>query len=240
MVLFESYEKQYGSLTSDITFKLGKIPRLSGDERTKEVRDVSTLFDETKELIEQMSLEVQEMRVDIRSKYQNRLECYRKELEKLTSEFRLPRYSARLPDKRDSGVSDDEESLREEVLFDSDMRAQLLSNSERIARSTTKLEDGVRVALETEEVGGHILQELSEQREKLQRSRDRLRQADSDLKKSSRIVAVMTRRVLQNKFLLIAVISLMVMIFFVAIYLVSRRSTPATNLISPTINSSNP
>ncbi|CAH8642455.1 unnamed protein product [Heterobilharzia americana] len=228
MVLFESYEKQYGSLTSDITFKLGKIPRLSGDERTKEVRDVSTLFDETKELIEQMSLEVQEMR------------CYRKELEKLTSEFRLPRYSARLPDKRDSGVSDDEESLREEVLFDSDMRAQLLSNSERIARSTTKLEDGVRVALETEEVGGHILQELSEQREKLQRSRDRLRQADSDLKKSSRIVAVMTRRVLQNKFLLIAVISLMVMIFFVAIYLVSRRSTPATNLISPTINSSNP
>ncbi|CAH8875875.1 unnamed protein product [Trichobilharzia szidati] len=235
MVLFDSYEKQYGNLTSEITFKLGKIPRLSGDERTKEIRDVSTLFDETRELIEQMSLEVQEMRPDLRTKYQNRLDCYRKELEKLTSEFKRPRYAARLPDKKDSAASDDEESLREEVLFDADMRAQLLSNTERIARSTTKLEDGVRIALETEDVGGHILQDLSEQREKLQRSRDRLRQADSDLKRSSRLVAVMTRRVLQNKVLLIAVISLMVLIFFVAIYLVTRHATtPAA------VNSSHP
>ncbi|VDQ16037.1 unnamed protein product [Trichobilharzia regenti] len=85
-----------------------------------------------------------------------------------------PRYAARLPDKKDPAASDDEESLREEVLFDADMRAQLLSNTERIARSTTKLEDGVRIALETEDVGGHILQDLSEQREKLQRSRDRV------------------------------------------------------------------
>lgn len=56
-------------------------------ERAKEVHDVSILFDETKELIEQMSLEVQEMRSDIRPKFQNRLECYRKELGKLTTEF---------------------------------------------------------------------------------------------------------------------------------------------------------
>nr|CAH8876276.1 unnamed protein product [Trichobilharzia regenti] len=235
MVLFDSYEKQYGNLTSEITFKLGKIPRLSGDERTKEIRDVSTLFDEARELIEQMSLEIQEMRPDLRMKYQNRLDCYRKELEKLTFEFKRPRYAARLPDKKDPAASDDEESLREEVLFDADMRAQLLSNTERIARSTTKLEDGVRIALETEDVGGHILQDLSEQREKLQRSRDRLRQADSDLKRSSRLVSVMTRRVLQNKVLLIAVISLMVLIFFVAIYLVTRHATTPV-----AVNSSHP
>ncbi|XP_018655149.1 putative vesicle transport V-snare protein vti1a [Schistosoma mansoni] len=194
MSLFESYEKQYGNLTSDITFKLGKIPQLNGGERAKEVHDVSILFDETKELIEQMSLEVQEMRSDVRSKFQNRLECYRKELEKLTTEFRRPRYAVRRPDRKDSYGFDDEDNLHEEVLFDTDMRAQLLGNTERISRTTTKLEDGVRVALETEEVGGHILQDLSEQREKLQRSRDKLRQADSDLKKSSRILSVMTRR----------------------------------------------
>ncbi|CAH8674454.1 unnamed protein product [Schistosoma haematobium] len=240
MSLFESYEKQYGNLTSDITFKLGKIPQLSGGERAKEVHDVSILFDETKELIEQMSLEVQEMRSDIRPKFQNRLECYRKELGKLTTEFRRPRYAVRRPDHKDSCGSDDEDNLHEEVLFDTDMRAQLLSNTERISRTTTKLEDGVRVALETEEVGGHILQDLSEQREKLQRSRDRLRQADSDLKKSSRILSVMTRRILQNKFLLITVIFLIVLIFFLTIYLVTRRATTHANSSSATINSSHP
>ncbi|CAH8636058.1 unnamed protein product [Schistosoma mattheei] len=227
MSLFESYEKQYGNLTSDITFKLGKIPQLSGGERAKEVHDVSILFDETKELIEQMSLEVQEMRSDI-------------QLGKLTTEFRRPRYAVRRPDHKDSCGSDDEDNLHEEVLFDTDMRAQLLSNTERISRTTTKLEDGVRVALETEEVGGHILQDLSEQREKLQRSRDRLRQADSDLKKSSRILSVMTRRILQNKFLLITVIFLIVLIFFLTIYLVTRRATTHVNSSSATINSSHP
>ncbi|CAH8589563.1 unnamed protein product [Schistosoma turkestanicum] len=240
MALFESYEKQYGNLTSDITFKLGKIPQLKGGERAKEVHDVSVLFDETRELIEQMSLEVQEMRPDIRSKFQNRLECYRKELEKLTTEFRRPRYAVRGPDHKELYGSDDEDTLHEEVLFDTDMRAQLLSNTERISRTTTKLGDGVRIALETEEVGGHILQDLSEQREKLQRSRDRLRQADSDLKKSSQILAVMTRRILQNKFLLITVIFLMVLIFFLTIYLVTRRATSPTNSSPATINSSRP
>ncbi|CAH8676975.1 unnamed protein product [Schistosoma rodhaini] len=240
MSLFESYEKQYGNLTSDITFKLGKIPQLNGGERAKEVHDVSILFDETKELIEQMSLEVQEMRSDVRSKFQNRLECYRKELEKLTTEFRRPRYAVRRPDRKDSYGFDDEDNLHEEVLFDTDMRAQLLGNTERISRTTTKLEDGVRVALETEEVGGHILQDLSEQREKLQRSRDKLRQADSDLKKSSRILSVMTRRILQNKFLLITVIFLIVLVFFLTIYLVTRRATISTNSSSATVNSSHP
>ncbi|KAH8868659.1 Vesicle transport through interaction with t-SNAREs 1A isoform 2 [Schistosoma japonicum] len=240
MTLFESYEKQYGNLTSDITFKLGKIPQLNGSERTKEVRDVSALFDETRDLIDQMSLEVQEMRHDIRPKFQNRLECYRKELEKLTTEFKRPRYAARRPENRNLGISDDEDTLHEEVLFDTDMRAQLLSNTERISRTTTKLEDGVRIALETEEVGGHILQDLSEQREKLQRSRDRLRQADSDLKKSSRVLSVMTRRILQNKLLLIAVIFIMVLIFLLTIYLVTRHPTTHPNLSSATINSSHP
>ncbi|TNN18372.1 Vesicle transport through interaction with t-SNAREs 1A isoform 3 [Schistosoma japonicum] len=151
-----------------------------------------------------------------------------------------PRYAARRPENRNLGISDDEDTLHEEVLFDTDMRAQLLSNTERISRTTTKLEDGVRIALETEEVGGHILQDLSEQREKLQRSRDRLRQADSDLKKSSRVLSVMTRRILQNKLLLIAVIFIMVLIFLLTIYLVTRHPTTHPNLSSATINSSHP
>lgn len=71
-------------------------------------------------------------------------------------------------------ISDDDDNLREEVLFDMDMRTQLLNNNERVSRSSKKLEDGVRMATETEDIGGHILMNLSEQREKLQRSRDRV------------------------------------------------------------------
>ncbi|KAA3672640.1 vesicle transport through interaction with t-SNAREs 1 [Paragonimus westermani] len=138
-----------------------------------------------------------------------------------------PRYAPRSKASLHNEFTDaDEESLREEVLYDSDMRARLLDNTERVARSAGRLEDGLRVALQTEEVGTHILTDLGEQREKLQRSRNRLRQADTDLNKSSRIISEMTRRVIQNRMVLIGMVILMILIFIVAIYLVTRRGTP--------------
>lgn len=54
------------------------------------------------------------------------------------------------------------------------MRARLLENTERVAKSGDRLQSGLKVALQTEEVGGSILNDLSEQREKLQRSRNRV------------------------------------------------------------------
>lgn len=95
--LFESYEKQYGDLTSEITLKLGNIPKLYdgiclfnfwfSDERLKEISETSVLFSETKELLEQMSLELQDFRSEIKAKCANRLDCYNKELDKLMTEF---------------------------------------------------------------------------------------------------------------------------------------------------------
>ncbi|CAL8100846.1 unnamed protein product [Calicophoron daubneyi] len=194
-------------------------------ERQKVVAETSVLFDETKELIEQMSLEVQELSPEVKEKHMNRLACFQKELQKLSSEFKRPRYAPKKLNSKNISFATDEESLREEVLFDTDMRARLLDNTERMARSTGQLEDGVRVALQTEEVGSTILGELGEQREKLQRSRNRLRQADSDLNKSSRILSEMTRRVIQNRVLLIGIIFFVILIFVVAIYLISQRGS---------------
>ncbi|TGZ64163.1 hypothetical protein CRM22_006512 [Opisthorchis felineus] len=227
--LFETYEKQYGALTSDITLNLGRIPSLKDDERSRIIRETSTLFDETKDILEQMSLEVQDMSHPLKTKCANRLHCFKCEFEKLLTEFKSPRYAVRtMSDVSKRQFEGDEESLREEVLYDSDMRARLLDNTERMARSTNRLEDGLGVALQTEEVGGHILNDLGDQREKLQRSRHRLRQADADLTKSSRILSEMTRRIIQNRVLLVGTIFLMIVIFLVAIYLVTKRGPSST------------
>nr|QQY02451.1 VTI1A [Cryptocotyle lingua] len=226
--LFQTYEKQYGSLTSDITLNLGRIPQLKDDERSKVLRETSVLFDETRDLLEQMALEVQDMSAPLKTKCDTRLQCFKSEFDKLFTEFKKPQYAVRTRSELYKGHFDgDEESLREEVLYDSDMRARLLDNTERIARSTNRLEDGLGVALQTEEVGGHILSDLGEQREKLQRSRHRLRQADADLNKSSRILSEMTRRIIQNRVLLVGTIFLMIVIFLVAIYLATKHSSPA-------------
>ncbi|KER21678.1 hypothetical protein T265_10049 [Opisthorchis viverrini] len=169
-----------------------------------------------------MSLEVQDMTHPIKTKCANRLHCFKCEFEKLLTEFKSPRYAARImSDVSKRQFEGDEESLREEVLYDSDMRARLLDNTERMARSTNRLEDGLGVALQTEEVGGHILNDLGDQREKLQRSRHR------------------------NRVLLVGTIFLMIVIFLVAIYLVTKRSpsSAAPNSLSlplPDVRVKNP
>ncbi|TPP57475.1 Vesicle transport through interaction with [Fasciola gigantica] len=234
--LFETYERQYGNLTSEITLNLSRIPRLHDDERRRVVGETSLLFDETKDLIEQMMLEVQELPQETREKYSTRLQFFQKELSRLSEEFKKPKYSARSSGVQNDAYEFDEEGLREEVLFDSDMRARLLENTERLAKTGDRLQSGLKVALQTEEVGGNILNDLSEQREKLQRSRSRLRQADGDLEKSSRVISEMTRKILQNRVLLAGIGFFIIIVFIVALYLVSQRqyNSGATN--RPAVN----
>lgn len=70
----------------------------------------------------------------------------------------------------------DDNGLREELLMDNggDMRTGLLTNTERVERTGKNLSEGLRVAYETEEVSGQILGDLDQQRETLQRSRNRV------------------------------------------------------------------
>lgn len=70
--------------------------------------------------------------------------------------------------------------MREELLSGAaadsgDMRASLLTNTERVERTSRRLNEGLRVAFETEEIGGQILGDLDQQRETIMRSRDRVR-----------------------------------------------------------------
>lgn len=62
----------------------------------------------------------------------------------------------------------DEMSIRDE------QQKRLLDNSDRIERAGNRLADGYRTILETEQLGTAVLQDLSQQRETLQRSRSRV------------------------------------------------------------------
>lgn len=52
---------------------------------------------------------------------------------------------------------------------------KLLDNTERLERTGKTLTEGYRVVLETEQIGAAVLQDLSVQRETIQRSRGRVR-----------------------------------------------------------------
>ncbi|XP_033883000.1 vesicle transport through interaction with t-SNAREs homolog 1A-like isoform X3 [Acipenser ruthenus] len=190
---FETYEQDFGTLTAEITSRIGKIPKLGGDEKKNMVVNVEKQLEEARELLEQMDLEVREIPVQSRGMHSTRLKSYKQELEKLEKDFKRSRI-AYSDEVRDELLGDDGNSSASQLIKLRDERAHLLDNAEKLERSSRRLEAGYQIAVETEQVGQEILENLHHDREKIQRSRDRLRETDANLGKSSRILTGMLRR----------------------------------------------
>lgn len=69
----------------------------------------------------------------------------------------------------------DSEEVYEDWNTANEQHQKLLDNTERLERTGKTLTEGYRVILETEQIGAAVLQDLSVQRETIQRSRGRVR-----------------------------------------------------------------
>uniref|UniRef100_A0A3Q0T9T9 Vesicle transport through interaction with t-SNAREs homolog 1A n=1 Tax=Amphilophus citrinellus TaxID=61819 RepID=A0A3Q0T9T9_AMPCI len=173
---FETYEQDFGTITAEITNKIGRIPKLSGEEKTQLVLNVDKQLEEVRELLEQMDLEVREIPIQSRAMYNSRLKSYKQEMEKLEKDFKRSRI-AYSDEVRNELLGDDAGSSESQ-------RAHLLDNTEKLERSSRRLEAGYQIAVETEQVGQEILTNLHSDREKIQRARERV---------STRLIPARTR-----------------------------------------------
>ncbi|XP_043957505.1 vesicle transport through interaction with t-SNAREs homolog 1A isoform X2 [Gambusia affinis] len=215
---FETYEQDFGTITAEVTNKIGKIPKLSGEEKTQLVLNVDKQLEEVKELLEQMDLEVREIPIQSRAMYNSRLKSYKQEVEKLEKDFKRSRI-AYSDEVRNELLGDDAISSESQLIKLREERAHLLDNTEKLERSSRRLEAGYQIAVETEQVGQEILANLHTDREKIQRARERLRETDANLGKSSRILTGMLRRIIQNRVLVFVLGGIILLTIILAIYL---------------------
>ncbi|XP_077999297.1 vesicle transport through interaction with t-SNAREs homolog 1A-like isoform X2 [Glandiceps talaboti] len=191
--LLDNYEHHFATLTSEITTKISKIPNLSGSEKRSMISSVEKSLDEANELLEQMDLEIREIPSKDRQKFSNRLKSYQGEMTKLEKDFKRSRIAySDLQHGRDELLGGDDLTTSE------DQRSRLLENTERLDRTSRRLDQGYRIAVETEQLGADIMDNLHDDRRKIERARDRLRETDTDLGKSSRILSGMMRRFLPS------------------------------------------
>ena len=219
-----NYEQQFGILCADITSKISKISE-NDEKQSKDFiqlqTNIESLFQEARELIEQMELEIRDINMkqnfnnDQKQKYANIIKSYKTELTKLESEFKR-----RLSESKSK-------KERYELFLTEDNDSELINkqqdNTERVVKMNKTLDQGYQITLETEEIGKNILNDLNEQREVIQRSRDRLRHTNDDLGQSSRVLSKMLQRLIQNKILLFGLFLFLFIGVLIAIYLVIRR-----------------
>lgn len=167
--------------------------RIFLDEKDEEIRKINNHVEEVQELVgtfykyeikvfyfilysnfilqlEQIGLEIREADSSVKNSLTNRLQCYQAELKRLKQEF----VKASKPDSATISLYESSDEMRSHPTLLDEQQRRLLDNSERIERSGNRLADGYRTILETEQLGTAVLQDLSHQRETLQRSRSRV------------------------------------------------------------------
>ncbi|XP_064451353.1 vesicle transport through interaction with t-SNAREs homolog 1A isoform X11 [Mirounga angustirostris] len=146
---FEGYEQDFAVLTAEITSKVARVPRLPPDEKKQMVANVEKQLEEAKELLEQMDLEVREIPPQSRGMYSNRMRSYKQEMGKLETDFKRSRI-AYSDEVRNELLGDDGNSSENQLIKLREERAHLLDNTERLERSSRRLEAGYQIAVETE------------------------------------------------------------------------------------------
>uniref|UniRef100_A0A8R1TW86 t-SNARE coiled-coil homology domain-containing protein n=1 Tax=Onchocerca volvulus TaxID=6282 RepID=A0A8R1TW86_ONCVO len=218
-LLLSDFEHQYSVQTAEITARIGRLRDLNKNERVEGIHQIQRLLVDVENLLEQMELTVRELKPDLnilsicsaeRSKYDLRVRSYRNDKKQLDAE--LDKAIQRLKDNAD----------RDELMtFDNQIsinqQDQLIENTERLERTSRRLQDTYRMVIETDQIGTEVLNDLSSQRETIMRARERMRQADRDLNRSHKMLSLMIRRLIQNRLLLliIAVLLLFSLLFII-------------------------
>lgn len=175
------------------------------------MKAVEVACEEGLEVLDQMGIEVQNLPSNQRSSYNTRLRQYKSQLDECKSRLN------QLVDDQDRKDLFGSRYTDEDGNVSSDQRKQLLQNNSSLERSSQRLKDSQRTALETEAIGGNILNDLRSQREQIQGSRNTLMTADNYVDKSIKTLKSMSRRLVANKFISYAIIGVLIVLIFLVL-----------------------
>ncbi|KAF7845738.1 hypothetical protein BT93_L0866, partial [Corymbia citriodora subsp. variegata] len=184
--LFGNYEAEFKLVQADLNQRLDQISELSGEQRKAAIGRAQHSLDEAKELLDSMRLEKQNLPVNAKANANKRFRNYesdvdgvKRKLDDLSSD-RSALFGKRY---RDNPTGDDQ----------LEQRQQLLSGTDRLERSSGRLRDSQRVALETEDIGRNTLADLARQRETIQNTRETLLESEGYTDRSNKTLRGMAR-----------------------------------------------
>ncbi|KAI9591177.1 snare region anchored in the vesicle membrane C-terminus-domain-containing protein [Syncephalis fuscata] len=215
--LFESYEQEYQAISLTIANKVNSlIPSQVGEQRNATIRATEREIEEAEEIVGQMELTLGRYAAPLKDRLSGRLRASKTDLIKLKRDM-----------KKVATKSNDRVNLLGQSALgrghdaDStylDHRQRMLDGTDRLNQSTRRLEEGHRLALETEALGTSILGDLRSQREQIQHTRDTLHEADSYVDKAQRTLRGMARRMATNRLITAAIILILVALIMLVLY----------------------
>ncbi|EUC27219.1 hypothetical protein COCVIDRAFT_23543 [Bipolaris victoriae FI3] len=209
---FSGYEAELKLVQADLSQQIEQIKETTGEPRKAAISRAERALEEAEELIGQMRLEKSNIPANLKSKYNARFRNFEHDLD--TSKRKLQTYTSdrsklfgdRYTDNPDGGDAQLEQ------------RQQLLSGTDRLNRSSNRLRESQRIALETEQIGASTLGDLHRQREQITNTRERLLESEGYTDRSIKTLRGMARRMATNRIITIAIITVLVLLIIAVIF----------------------
>eukprot|EP00742_Colponemidia_sp_Colp-10_P003012 GILJ01003214.1.p1 GENE.GILJ01003214.1~~GILJ01003214.1.p1 ORF type:complete len:224 (+),score=27.01 GILJ01003214.1:1310-1981(+) len=204
---FEAYEEDYCSISASISRKISELPSVSKAKSISTVNELEKEISAGERILHQMENVVKGLAPIARTKLMPKVTRFRSDLDTLKRDYRRVKTKYISAEGREDLLGLGNRN-KDSGVESSDPRTRLLDTTDRISQSNKRLEESHRLASQTEEVGVAIMSDLRVQRDTLNRARTNLRETDSNLSRTRKILNSMARRIITNKLILGAIILL--------------------------------
>uniref|UniRef100_A0A3B5KZX7 Vesicle transport through interaction with t-SNAREs 1B n=1 Tax=Xiphophorus couchianus TaxID=32473 RepID=A0A3B5KZX7_9TELE len=222
---FEKLHEMYRSLYDELKLIPERALTSHGEARKKLVRTFDERQGEAEEVLQGMEEELRGAPSSYRNAMSAKLRLYRRDLGKLQRDMKTSAqgFSSSSQTVQGSHPSVFSSQNQQSTHLQS-QRALLLQGTEYLNNASQSIERSQRIAAETDQIGTDIIEELGEQREQLDRTRDRvsrrlLMNTGENLSRSRKILRAMSRRLMTNKLLLAVIILMELGILGAVVYL---------------------
>ncbi|XP_056170169.1 vesicle transport v-SNARE 13-like [Syzygium oleosum] len=211
--VFEGYERQYCELSANLSRKCTSASAADGELKKQRISEIKVGIDEAESLIRKMDLEARSLQPNVKAVLLAKLREYKSDLNNLKSQVKrllLGNLAAR-DELMESGMADT-------LTASADQRARLMTSTGRLNHSGERIKESRKTMVETEELGVSILQDLHQQRQSLLHANNTLHGVDDNVGKSKRILTAMSQRMNRNKWIIGAIIAVLVIAVGLILY----------------------
>jgi len=215
---FQTFEKQYATASAEAINQLNQYDLTSDGSY---LHKAQKFLDDMQDYVEQMEMEGGTTR-----QARQTAKTYKTEFQQIEARWKRLRETQKRHDLLTSNGQNGQNGQNNTSFTGSGALGANISNTDRerllttekLERGTRKLEDGHRIALDTEQYGREILEELQREREVLERSKNRLHHANTMLGASTDVVTSMYRHVVQDRLTLYVIAAIFVLIVLVVLF----------------------
>uniref|UniRef100_A0A251LF00 Vesicle transport v-SNARE N-terminal domain-containing protein n=1 Tax=Manihot esculenta TaxID=3983 RepID=A0A251LF00_MANES len=213
--VFEGYERQYCELSANLSRLCTAAGALDGEQKKQKLSEVKTGLEDAESLIRKMDLEARSLQPNVKAVLLAKLREYKSDLNNLKSEVKRIASGNLNPAARDQLL---ESGMADALMASADQRSRLMMTTDRLNQSGGRIKESRRTMLETEELGVSILQDLHQQRESLLHAHNTLHGVDDNIGKSKKVLSAMTRRMNRNKWIIGAIIAVLLVAIVLILY----------------------